>query len=277
MPNWNLNYMDVKGKNENVKTVLNFIKENYNTERKEGKPEELDYVLDFEKYLPTPTDDKGEIIDNWYEWRYENWGCKWSPLSDQYNHLQVVYENDDVHYYDCKNSGYKEGYEFDEKNIDKLLSEVDKIKEISLDVTFDTPWCPPYGIIVNWSERYKGIDLVNKYYEPGCCFAGKMGFENGEQFYDEGYEGWDNEEFIEFLLTEEFENIETFMEMINCYITEMYKEEKGEEFVNKLKDKVWEQLKNEKCEKNQAKLFCEIQSKYMEFIDNKSKEMKKEQ
>lgn len=277
MPNWNLNYMDVKGKNENVKTVLNFIKENYNTERKEGKPEELDYVLDFEKYLPTPTDDKGEIIDNWYEWRYENWGCKWSPLSDQYNHLQVVYENDDVHYYDCKNSGYKEGYEFDEKNIDKLLSEVDKIKEISLDVTFDTPWCPPYSIIVNWSERYKGIDLVNKYYEPGCCFAGKMGFENGEQFYDEGYEGWENEEFIEFLLTEEFENIETFMEMINCYITEMYKEEKGEEFVNKLKDKVWEQLKNEKCEKNQAKLFCEIQSKYMEFIDNKSKEMKKEQ
>lgn len=275
MPNWNLNYMDVKGKNENVKTVLNFVKENYNTERKEGKPEELSYVLDFEKYLPTPKDDKGEIIDNWYDWRLENWGCKWSPLSDQFNHLHVIYENGESRCYEYMARGDEE-FEFNENNIDKLLDEVDKIKEISLDVTFYTPWCPPYNIIVNWSERYKGMELVNKYYEPGCCFAGKMGFENGEQFYDEGYDGWENEEYVEFLLTEGFENIETFMEIINCYITEMYMEEKGEEFVNKLKDKVWEQLKNEKYEKNQAKLFCEIQSKYHEYISNKSSEVKAE-
>ena len=85
-----------------------------------------------------------------------------------------------------------------------------------------------------------------------------------------------NEEYIEFLLTEEFENIETFMQILNCYITEMYMEEKGEEFVNKLKDKVWEQLKNEKYEKNQAKLFCEIQSNYYEYINNKSSEVKAE-
>jgi hypothetical protein len=268
MPNWNLNYMDVKGKNENVKNVLNFIKENYNTERKEGKPEELDYVLDFEKYLPTPTDDKGEIIDNWYEWRLENWGCKWSPLSDQYNHLQVVYENDDVHYYDCKNSGYKEGYEFDEKNIDKLLGEVDKIKEISLDVTFDTPWCPPYAIIGKWSERYKDVELVNKYYEPGCGFVGKMGFNNDEGLFDECYDCSEMEPYLTYLIEEGFESVDWYIDEIYTWIEEMYKEEKGDEFVNALFNKVKEQIENEKDNKNIAKLICEIYDKYLDYCNN---------
>ena len=58
MPNWNSNYMNVKGNGVNV---LNFIKENYNTTR--VCENEYIYILDFEKFLPTPTDDKGEIID----------------------------------------------------------------------------------------------------------------------------------------------------------------------------------------------------------------------
>ena len=68
-----------------------------------------------------------------------------------------------------------------------LLSDTSNIKEILLESSFETPWCPSHSIIVKWSERYKDIELelVNKYYEPGCAFAGKMGFNNEEGFYDE--------------------------------------------------------------------------------------------
>jgi hypothetical protein len=267
MPNWNLNYMDVKGKDESVKTVLNFVKENYNTERKEGKPEDLSYVLDFEKYLPTPKDDKGEIIDNWYDWRLENWGCKWSPLSDQFNHLHVIYENGESCCYENMVIDNEE-FEFNEKNIDKLLDEVDKIKEISLNVTFDTPWCPPYGIIGKWSERYKDVELVNKYYEPGCGFVGKMGFNNDEGLFDECYDCSEMEPYLTYLLEEGFESVDWYIEEIYMWIEEMYKEEKGDEFVNTLFNKVKEQIENEKDNKNIAKLICEIHDKYIDYCNN---------
>ena len=268
MPNWNVNYMDVKGKEENVKTVLNFIKENYSTEKVSEK--EYIYILDFEKFLPTPLDDKGEIIEGWYEWRYENWGCKWSPCSDQYNYLEVEYKDGKKESFD-----YHMENEFNETNIDKLLENVENINEIKLENSFYTPWCPPYSIISKWSETYKDIDLVNKYYEPGCCFAGKMGFNNEEGLYDECYDSRENEKYITFLLQEDLESIDWYIELVYDLMLEMY-EDKGVEFIEKLRNKVYEQLKNEKYEFNQAKLICEICDKYDDFMTNKNKESKVE-
>ena len=265
MPNWNLNYMDVKG---NAKNVLNFIKDDFNTTKVSDN--EYIYTLDFEKFLPTPTDDKGEIIDQWYDWRIENWGCKWSPCSDQYNYLEVEYVDGDKEALD-----YHEENEFKEDNINKLLENVDKIKEIKLECSFSTPWCPPYGIISKWSEKYNEISLINVYYEGGCCFAGKMGFNDEEGLFDECYDNGDEEAYITFLLTNELESIDWYEGLIYDLIEEMY-EDKGEEFTTNLRNKVYEQLKNEKYEFNQAKLICEIFRKYEEFCNNKSAEVKAE-
>ena len=267
MPNWNSNYMNVKGNGVNV---LNFIKENYNTTR--VCENEYIYILDFEKFLPTPLDDKGEIIDGWYEWRYENWGCKWSPCSEQFNHLTVTYNDGSTQCY-CMLTKGTEDLEFDEKNIDKLLENTSNIKEILLESSFETPWCPPHSIIVKWSERYKDIELelVNKYYEPGCAFAGKMGFNNEEGFYDECYDCSDMETYIEFLLQEGLEDIDWYLELILGYIEDMYLEEKGKEFVDKLYNKITEQLENEKSNSNKAKLICEIFDKHNEYTTGENK------
>ena len=247
MPNWNFNSMNVKGNGENAKNVLNFIKENYNTTR--VSENEYIYILDFEKFLPTPLDDKGEIIEGWYEWRYENWGCKWSPCSEQYNYLTVTYNDGSTQSYSMITAGSIADLEFDEKIIDKLLEDTN-IKEILLENSFYTPWCPPYAIIGKWSERYKNIELVNKYYEPGCCFAGKMGFNNEEGLYDECYDSRENEKYITFLLQEDLESIDWYIELVYDLMLEMY-EDKGVEFIEKLRNKVYEQLKNEKYEFNQ--------------------------
>lgn len=270
MPNWNMNNMVVKGRNENVKNVLRFIKENYLTEKILDKPEMYGYILDFEKYLPTPKSDKGEIIDGWYDWRLENWGCKWSPYSDQYNYLIVKYKDGKVEHFD--EGGYNrpdKQFEFNESNIDKLLDIVDNIQEVEFNNSFETPWGPPCAIIRNWYEKYKGIELINKYYEPGCCFAGKIGFDENDMWIDEYYEGWIDEDFTTFLLEEDFESIEWYDDIIGEMITVMYEEEKGKEFVDKLIEKVSQQLLNEKENRKCAVLITEIQNKHHEYMINK--------
>lgn len=272
MPNWNFNSMNVKGNGENAKNVLNFIKENYNTTR--VSEDEYIYMLDFEKFLPTPLDDKGEIIEGWYEWRYENWGCKWSPCSEQYNYLTVTYNDGSTQSYSMLTAGSIADLEFDEKNIDKLLEDTN-IKELLLESSFETPWCPPYAIIGKWSERYKDIELVNKYYEPGCGFVGKMGFNNDEGLFDECYECNEMEPYLTYILEEGFESVDWYIDEIYMWIEEMYREEKGDEFVNALFNKVKEQIENEKDNKNIAKLICEIYDKYFDYCNNINKEKNK--
>ena len=89
MPNWNSNRLSVKG---NVSHVLQFIDENFNNDLNENK-NKYDYVLDFETFLPTPKDENGDIIDSWHEWRNREWGCKWSPLTEQIIRL-IIYKED---------------------------------------------------------------------------------------------------------------------------------------------------------------------------------------
>ena len=66
MPNWCANNLVVKG---NVKDVVRFIKENFNTKANpyNDSSNQYDYVLDFEKFLPTPLDENGELIKDWYD------------------------------------------------------------------------------------------------------------------------------------------------------------------------------------------------------------------
>ena len=269
MPNWNSNYMDIKSKGNNVKNVLRFIKENFSTEKVQNEPEEYIYILDFEKYLPTPLDEKGEIINDWYEWRLMNWGCKWSPCSEQHIFLNVKVKDCDLEIFENGVYGKpQDGYEFNEDLIDKLLERND-VEEIELNVTFETPWGPPFAIIKHWFEDYKNekqIDVLkNKYYEPGCCFAGIVGFDGTENMWiDNYYEGWIDEEYTKFLIEEDLESFDYYVEMVMDLIEEMH-EKDGKEFITNMQNKVNEALINPEVPLElKVKLITQIQEKYNE-------------
>ena len=269
MPNWNMNHVVVKSEGNNVKNVLRFIKENFSTEKVQNEPEEYIYILDFEKYLPTPLDESGEIIKDWYEWRLTNWGCKWSPCGEQQIFLNVKVKDEDLEIFENGVCGEpQDGYEFNEELIDKLLKRSD-IENIELDISFDTPWGPPFAMIKHWFEDYKDekqIDeLKNKYYEPGCCFAGIVGFNGKEELWiDEYYEGWIDEDYTKFLIEEDLETMDWYIEWTMDLIKEIH-EEDGEEFINKFQNKIKELLKNpEKSLDEKVKLITQIQNKYNE-------------
>ena len=79
------------------------------------------------------------------------------------------------------------------------------------------------------------------------------------------------ETYIEFLLQEDLECMDWYLDLILECIEDMYLEEKGREFVDKLYDKVTEQLENEKSKSNQAKLICEIFNKHNEYTSGENK------
>ena len=88
--------------------------------------------------------DKGEIVcetynfpdgkndDRWYHWCVENWGTKWEP---------DMYGNE--------------------------LSDYD-----SLEITFNTAWSPPEGVVEKLREKFPELSFQCFYDEPGCEIAG---------------------------------------------------------------------------------------------------------
>ena len=116
MPNWNSNRLSVKG---NVLHVLQFIDENFNNDLDEKK-NKYDYILDFETFLPTPKDKNGDIIDSWYEWRNKEWGCKWSPSTEQIIRLIIYKEAGTTEHLTITNTG--EGDEFNHKHLEDLFN-----------------------------------------------------------------------------------------------------------------------------------------------------------
>lgn len=75
----------------------------------------------------------------WYSWRVEHWGTKW--------------------------------------NTDEGLDV--SVTETSIAVSFDTAWSPPIPVIASLCERFPGITLQLRYYEPGMCYGGTVCGEAG--------------------------------------------------------------------------------------------------
>ena len=88
--------------------------------------------------------DKGEVVaetynfpdgkndDRWYHWCIENWGTKWEP---------------------------------DMLGLD--VSDYD-----SLEITFNTAWSPPEGVVEKLREKFPELSFQCFFDEPGCEVAG---------------------------------------------------------------------------------------------------------
>ena len=263
MLNWCSNTIEVKG---SVKDVLEFIKDNFNTVINPLDERERGYVLDFEKFLPTPRNEKGEVIDNWYDWRYKNWGCKWSPNFTQRIKLRLYYKELDRDLLILTNEkGYHEL--FNMENIDKLVNKED-FDFAELSCSFETPWNPPYNMILKWFDYYeekkKYIELTCSFYESATLFTGYIKFyttkgELEEQYYNRN----PLNEVVTFLLDEGFETIEYYLEEIQEMLDRVY----DVRMSTRLYDKIKEVLTNETIDNiNKSKLIAEVMESYQEGL-----------
>jgi hypothetical protein len=264
MPNWNMNNMMVKGE---PKLVLQFIDENFLTQKVQKEPVEYIYILDFEKFLPTPLDEKGEIIDDWYNWRCRNWGTKWSAAAWQINYLDIIGDGME----DVEINNQQED-SFNEETIVRLSKELpEEYTEAVLQCSFDTAWCPPMGMFYLWKEKYQplGLDLSIKYYEPGCCFAGEMKFSKEEEL-DLTF-GDDELVYIAYLLEEGWESLDFYVDEI-LYMLEDMNRDKGEEFISKLQDLVEQKINEAPTNLDRATLIVDIFNNYRNYEPEKKEE-----
>lgn len=267
MPNYCGNNMEVKG---NVKNVLTFIKENFRTNKNPyTDKEEYAYILDFEEFLPTPLEEgTDKIIEDWYSWRNQYWGCKWSPNYNQCIVLTLTPKDEsesDFTLYD-RYGEPSDGY-FNEININKLIENHDKYKEADLQCYYETPWSPPGGIINAWHDKYKDTDIEFscKYYEPGCCFVGEIIFKGEYIKYQDYYVGDDEVAYIQYLLDEGWESLDYYLEELDFEIHDMNKDQ---ELADKIIEKVAEVLMKAENNKQRATLISDIFEKYRNSCDN---------
>ena len=261
MPNWNSNNMVVQGKGKDVKQ---FILENFKINKNPyNKDDEYAYILDFEQFDPTPLNESGNVFDDWYNWRLQHWGCKWSPCFEQCISLIMDEEGKEIKIiYDDRRTNNDS---FSEDFI-KKLGDNDKLK-MELTCYFETPWGPPEGIFMQWYDKYKELDLevCLKFYEPGCVFAGEMWFSKDE-YCVESIDDSNRVEWVTYLLKEGWESIEWYIDECSDMIREMEDEVVSEQII----PKVEEMLNNAKIEQA-AVLIADIMDKYLKWI-HESKE-----
>ena len=149
MPNWCYNRINVFG-NENEeklkevekifesKTPFNEIfpmPDWKNTPNSKGELTKLEQHLnkDGSVFYETYNFPDGKNDDRWYHWCIENWGTKWEP--------------------------------------DMLDVDGDQDSEM-LEITFNTAWSPPEGVVEKMREKYPKLTFQCFYDEPGCEIAG---------------------------------------------------------------------------------------------------------
>lgn len=257
MPNWNANNMIVQGKGKDVKQ---FILENFMVNKNPySKDDEYAYILDFEKFDPTPLNEVGEVFDDWYNWRLQHWGCKWSPSFEQCISLIMEEEGKELKIvYDDRR--LKEGESFSEEFVKSLDDNVDIKMELSC--YFETPWGPPEGIFMQWYEKYKELDLevTLKFYEPGCVFAGEMWFSK-EDYCVESIDDSNTVEWVKYLLKEGWESVEWYIDECADMINEMEEPEVANQLVPKI-----EEMLNVATAEQAAVLIADIIEKYMKWM-----------
>lgn len=154
MPNWCENTLSANGTAEDISAFVKWLDDKpFSFERIDPTPEELKDNAPFSQSRKDSGAGK-ELIekfgsDNWYDWRVQNWGCKW--------------------------------------DIDENEGKPAHSSAESIGFEFQTPWGPPERAIYTLSLKFPTLTFFLGYYEMGCGFAGEMTVKNGESdgtFYD---------------------------------------------------------------------------------------------
>ena len=141
MPNWCDNTLMIEG---DKKQIAKF--------KKEAKTKESE--LSFDALLPTPQKymiqvEKDSSNMNWYSWRLDNWGTKWSP--------------------------------------DDAMLSADEAT--SLEYSFLTAWSPPCEFVLNISKKFKKLRFLIRYAEEGMGYMGRFIAQKGFVVEDQSIEG----------------------------------------------------------------------------------------
>ena len=173
MPNWAINKLTVKGKSQDIDSLLNFIK---------GKDEEgNDIPFDFNKVVPMPKElletpspvrnehkKRQHLLQygstDWYEWRLQNWGTKWN-LDDEID-IDI----------DCPTPNLAT-------------------------FSFNTAWSPPIKIVEALGKRFSNLEFCLTYCELGNGFAGSYEI-HGDKENDTYYDSENPSEYSEFVKNE---------------------------------------------------------------------------
>ena len=74
MPNWNENIITIEGDDYEINRLLE--KSVGTASMDDGSDNEIPFLM--ENFFPCPKkEDSDKPFDGWYQWRLQNWGCKW--------------------------------------------------------------------------------------------------------------------------------------------------------------------------------------------------------
>lgn len=139
MPNWCDNEVDITGDAEELRQLMaEASKPHYLHEDSEH---EVKFLMD--NLVPMPP----EYLDDrrWWDFRINNWGCKWD-LSQQYEDTRVYYEEGDT----------------------------------EAGLGYQTAWSPNREFWQTVSERFPNLTIDLRYVEEGMWFMGQIIYKAGE-------------------------------------------------------------------------------------------------
>ena len=146
MPNWCDNQITITGPNSVIDKIEKIVKEESNDTENgllqffHPMPKEL---METEKSSDDKKMNKQPFVDgvnNWYDWRVNNWGTKWEL---------------------CEFYGVDRQYLTEQSEGESTIS-----------FSFSSAWAPPIGAYEKFLENNSNCFIRAYYYEGGCDFMG---------------------------------------------------------------------------------------------------------
>lgn len=236
------------------------------------------FQLTFDHIIPTPKDDKGDLIEDWYDWRLVNWGGTKSEPHIISNELYAGFEAGTLNM-------IKRYQDFHKKTPLEIGNAIENLSEhgmVAWDCTYELTWGIPDKIFEKIINDYKDDMFIIKltYKDDECAGFGKLLALEGEVTQTEYYADTDDAgriNYVSELLLEEYKSVNDLIEDIEINLAmklvgDKLKKVEGvedkEEFNRRLLEKIKTTLLkyNDKNDyQAMAKLYTEIM--YMDKED----------
>lgn len=170
MPNYCDNELSITGTQQNVVDFLN----DFTAVDEDNKQ----LYFSMANIVPEPSTPDDPSY-GWYQWRLDNWGCKWDI-----NISQAV-----------------------EDAYDQIINSEANDK-VTTDIYYTTAWGPNLEFLERASKKYPNLTFSIKFYEPGCCIAGHYSYSDGNEDIIFDHDGKDNLSYYIWIVDNEFEDLE---------------------------------------------------------------------